>query len=88
MIAALLAKPLSPHMVSGPQNQSIHSSFQRVMYANYSSPGEQPASENKLYKSIIYARRANTTSYDVFPFEGNTRRRMRKLKQQPPPVED
>lgn len=48
MIAALLAKSFSPHTVSGPINQSIHSSFQRVMYANRSSPGEQPGGEQKL----------------------------------------
>jgi len=89
MIAALLAKSLSPHMVSGLQNLSIHISFQRVMYANHSSPGEQPSGEKEfVYKSIGCARQANTTSYDVFPYEGNTRRRIQKPKQQPPPAED
>ena len=53
MIAALLAKPLSPHMVSGPQNQSIHISFQRVTYAKHSSPGEQPDGEHNLYTNQL-----------------------------------
>jgi len=47
--ARLLAKSLSPHMVSGPKNQSIHVIFQRVMYAKRSSPGEQPGGENNSH---------------------------------------
>lgn len=71
MIAALLAKSLSPHMVSGPKNQSIHSSFQRVMYANHSSPGEQPGGENKLHTNQLVMLAEQTPRLTTcFPLRG------------------
>lgn len=71
MIAALLAKSLSPRMVSGPKNQSIHFSFQRVMYANHSSPGEQPGGEKKLYTNQLVMLAEQTPRLTTcFPLRG------------------
>ena len=71
MIAALLAKSLSPHMVSGPKNQSIQLSFQRVMHANHSSPGEQPGGEKKLYiNQLVMLAEQTPRLTTCFPLRG------------------
>ena len=71
MIAALLAKSLSPHVVSGPQNLSIHISFQRVMYANHSAPGEQPGGEKNLYTNqLVVLARPTPRLTTCFPMRG------------------